>query len=53
MLPVNNDETVLVIENSTVAAHFTQEFNRLYSKSSLGLPKRIENKIKTEKQKCN
>ena len=50
---VNNDETVLVIENSTVAAHFTQEFNRLYSNSSLGLPKSIENKIKTEKQKCN
>ena len=50
---VNNDETVLVIENSTVAAHFTQEFNRLYSNSSLGLPKRIENKIKSEKQKCN
>ncbi len=50
---VNNDETVLVIENSTVAAHFTQEFTRLYHLSSLGLPKRIENKIQTEEQKCN
>ena len=50
---VNNDETVLVIENSTVAAHFIQEFNILYHLSSLGLPKRIEHKIKTEKQKCN
>ncbi len=50
---VNNDETVLIIENSTVAAHFQQEFARLYSKSSLGLPTRIKNKIQTEEQKCN
>lgn len=49
----NNDETVLIIENSIVAAHFKQEFARLYSNSSLGLPTRIENKIQTEKQKCN
>ena len=50
---VKNDETVLIIENSTVAPHFTQEFSRLYSNSSLGLPKRIENKIQTEERKCN
>ncbi len=50
---VNNDETVLIIENSTVVAHFQQEFTRLYNNSSLGLPRRIDNKIKTEKQKCN
>ena len=50
---VNNDETVLIIKNSTVAAHFQQEFARLYSKSSLGLPTRIKNKIQTEERKCN
>ena len=50
---VNNDETILIIENSTVAAHFQQEFARLYNNSSLGLPTRIDNKIQTEKQKCN
>ena len=50
---VTNDETVLIIKNSTVAAHFQQEFSRLFSNASLGLPTRIENKIQTQKQKCN
>ena len=50
---INNDEVVLIIKNSTVAAHFQQEFNRLYGNSSLGLPQYIANKIKAEQQKCN
>jgi competence ComEA-like helix-hairpin-helix protein len=41
----NNDETLLVIENPIVAAHFEREFNRLYSNASLGLPARIQEKI--------
>ncbi|MEM9273962.1 MAG: phospholipase D-like domain-containing protein [Cyanobacteria bacterium P01_F01_bin.143] len=50
---INNDEVVLIIKNSTVAAHFQQEFNRLYGNSSLGLPQHIANKIKAEQQKCS
>ena len=50
---LKNDETVLIIENSTVAAHFQQEFTRIYSNAILGLPRAIESKIQTEKQKCN
>ncbi|WP_040899486.1 phospholipase D-like domain-containing protein [Xenococcus sp. PCC 7305] len=49
---VNNDETVLIIQNSTVAAHFQQEFNSLYRSSILGLSQRIENKIQKDQQKC-
>jgi len=41
----NNDETLLVIENPIVAAHFEQEFNRIYTNASLGLPSRIKEKI--------
>ena len=50
---INNDETVLIIENSTVAAHFQQEFTRLYSQSILGLPSRVEGKILQAKQQCD
>ncbi|MGK7893200.1 MAG: phospholipase D-like domain-containing protein, partial [Xenococcus sp. (in: cyanobacteria)] len=49
----NNDETVLIIENPIVAAHFQEEFSRLSDNSKLGLPSRIGNKIQTEKQQCN
>ncbi|PZD74504.1 Cardiolipin synthase [Acaryochloris thomasi RCC1774] len=33
-----NDETLLVIEHPTVAAHFHREFERLYASSRLGIP---------------
>ena len=48
----NNDEAVLIIENSTVAQHFQQEFERLYQSARLGLPSRIKTKITQAKQKC-
>jgi phosphatidylserine/phosphatidylglycerophosphate/cardiolipin synthase-like enzyme len=35
-----NDETLLVIENPQVAAHFQREFDRLYSSAKLGVPDR-------------
>jgi phosphatidylserine/phosphatidylglycerophosphate/cardiolipin synthase-like enzyme len=37
-----NDETLLVIENPTIAAHVRREFDRLYSKSTLGVPERLQ-----------
>ena len=47
-----NDETVLVISNPTIAAHYSQEFERLYRTAKLGLPARIQNKIKTQQKQC-
>ncbi|MGQ4648422.1 DUF655 domain-containing protein [Lyngbya aestuarii] len=49
---INNDETLLVIDNPTVAAHFEQEFARLYSNAVLGVPATLQQKIQTEMQKC-
>jgi phosphatidylserine/phosphatidylglycerophosphate/cardiolipin synthase-like enzyme len=38
----HNDETLLVIQdNSTVAAHFDREFERLYQRAVLGVPARL------------
>ncbi|MEL7039544.1 MAG: phospholipase D-like domain-containing protein [Cyanobacteria bacterium J06592_8] len=47
-----NDETLVVIENSTVAAHFNREFNRLYDTATLGIPKGILAKAKQEIEAC-
>ena len=47
-----NDETILIIQNPTVAAHFTREFDRLYSQAMLGVPVRVQQKMQTEQQKC-
>ncbi|AFW94148.1 phospholipase D domain-containing protein [Anabaena sp. 90] len=47
-----NDETLIVIENPTVANHFQREFNRLYGKIKPGLPANIKSKIDTEVKKC-
>ena len=48
----NNDEAVLIVENSTVAQHFQQEFERLYQDARLGLPERVKDKITKAKRKC-
>jgi len=47
-----NDETLLVIESSTVGAHFEQEFDRLYQGAILGLPHRIKQKMDSRKSEC-
>ena len=49
----HNDETLLIINNLTVAQHFTQEFSRLYGSANLGLPPQIVSKIKQQQQECN
>ncbi|MGB0564754.1 MAG: phospholipase D-like domain-containing protein, partial [Spirulinaceae cyanobacterium] len=48
----DNDETLLVIDNPTVAAHFQREFERLYQNASLGLPPRIQDKIAQAATQC-
>ena len=49
---INNDETVLVINSPVVAAHFEQEFERLYGEAVLGIPVRLGQKIEEQRQKC-
>ena len=40
-----NDETLLMIQgNSTVAAHFDREFDRLYQHAVVGIPARLQRK---------
>jgi len=48
----NNDETVLVIQSQTVAAHFKREFERLYGNAVLGVPDWMQRKIKVQQQQC-
>lgn len=45
-----NDETLLVINNSIVAAHYQQEYERLYQNAKLGLPASIQKKNQLQKQ---
>ncbi|MDJ0574671.1 MAG: phospholipase D-like domain-containing protein [Xenococcaceae cyanobacterium MO_234.B1] len=49
---LNNDETVLIIKNTTVAKHFLQEFSRLYQTARLGIPKYIKDKIAKQEKQC-
>ena len=49
---IGNDETVLVIENPQVAAHYAREFERLYLNAEFGIPGRIEKKVKQEENVC-
>ena len=47
-----NDETVLIIQSATVAAHFAREFERLYERAVLGVPVYVQQKIEEEQQQC-
>ncbi len=48
----NNDETVIVIHNLTLAQHFDRELQRLYKSAFWGLPPRIKNKLQQQQQNC-
>lgn len=47
-----NDETVLVINNPTIAAHYDREFKQLYDRAVLGIPSWLEERIEQQKQEC-
>jgi competence ComEA-like helix-hairpin-helix protein len=47
-----NDETILVIENETVAAHYDREFERLFAQSRLGLPAYIRQEWQAALANC-
>jgi competence ComEA-like helix-hairpin-helix protein len=48
-----NDETLLVIQNPTLTAHFIKEYEKIYNHANLGLPTFLSKKIKLSQQKCN
>lgn len=48
----NNDETLLVINSPTVAAHFQREFDRFYTNARLGVPATLQQKIQAQQQQC-
>lgn len=47
-----NDETLLVINSPTVAAHYVREFERLYANSQLGVPLGLQKKIQLSQKQC-
>ena len=47
-----NDETLLVVHSSLVAAHFEREFDRLYGDAILGVPPAIRRKVEAHQQQC-
>ena len=47
-----NDETLIAIEHPTVAAHYQNEFDRLYTNSLLGLPAHIQKQWQAFQQQC-
>lgn len=44
-----NDETLIVINNPIVAAHYQQEYERLYKNAQLGIPASLQKKIQSQK----
>jgi competence ComEA-like helix-hairpin-helix protein len=46
-----NDETVIVIRNPIVAAHYQREFERLYTNAILGVPPAVQKKV-AENHQC-
>ncbi len=47
-----NDETLIVLQNPTVAAHFSREFERLYHNAFLGQTAQLNRKITQNQQRC-
>ncbi|MEY2983824.1 MAG: competence protein ComA [Cyanobacteriota bacterium] len=48
----NNDETVLILDNPAIAAHYQREFDRLYAVSDYGVPAWLKRKINRQNQDC-
>lgn len=45
-----NDETLIVINNPIVAAHYGKEYERLYRNAQIGVPNWMQKKIQSQKQ---
>jgi competence ComEA-like helix-hairpin-helix protein len=48
----NNDETLLVIENPVIAAHYQREWERLYTDAQLGVPPKVQQKMTLQTKQC-
>ena len=48
-----NDETLLVLENPLINAHYQREFTNLYQSAQLGLPSRIRKAIAAQEKECS
>lgn len=48
-----NDENLLIITSSLVAAHFQREFHRLYDDAKLGITPMLENQIAKQRKACS
>ncbi|MDH6072915.1 phospholipase D-like domain-containing protein [Chrysosporum ovalisporum CS-1034] len=47
-----NDETLLILENPVIAAHYLREFVRLYDNAQLGVPPSVQTRITAAEKKC-
>ena len=47
-----NDETLLIIKSPQVAAHFTQEMDRMWRGAELGISARMRRKLDRQARKC-
>ncbi|MDJ1184327.1 DUF655 domain-containing protein [Roseofilum casamattae] len=47
-----NDETILILENPTVAAHFDREFQRLYRIAQIGIPEKVAQRLEAQQKEC-
>jgi competence ComEA-like helix-hairpin-helix protein len=48
-----NDETLLIVQSTTVTAHFLREFERLYQYAILGIPTSVKKAFNTDAKKCS
>ncbi|MBE9194551.1 helix-hairpin-helix domain-containing protein [Synechocystis sp. LEGE 06083] len=48
----SNDETVLVLQNAQIGAHYQRELERLYAITEYGLPPTIQARIDRQEQEC-
>ncbi|ABB56334.1 phospholipase D-like domain-containing protein [Synechococcus elongatus] len=49
---LRNDETFLVIEDSSLADRFRAEFERLYADAFLGIPPALQRRVNEAKRRC-
>ncbi|MCG9885039.1 MAG: phospholipase D-like domain-containing protein [Cyanobacteria bacterium] len=47
-----NDETLLIIENPTVAAHYRREFDRLLVNAQLGISPQLQTLLDRDRDRC-
>ncbi len=48
----SNDESILVIESTVVAAHFTRELDRLFENSRMGPSRSLQDKVAVAQEEC-